>query len=185
MQPVTRPARPSRSGLAVLALSLVVSACATSEGSLAVFADTPATGSIQPALLTRIVHTQTAPECAAIEASIDHAVQQMANKLAETRKQEAAPPANLVLAYKRMFGPPGSGNAAFEQYERERTRAAGFNAELNAKGCTPVDIDRRLAQTQPEPEAKPETRSESKSADAKSSETGGSSGFGLGQSSKH
>ena len=144
-----------RSRTALIALCLAVSACGTTDVMPSALDGLPVTGSIAPPALTPIANVQTTPECAAIEASINNSVQYMANDLAKARTEQAAPPANLAQAFQRMTGPPGSGVPALDDYRTERARADGLNGSLAAKGCIPVRIDERLAQTPPEPGKKP------------------------------
>ena len=139
----------------VIALVLTTSACAVGNPQVVKLQPLDTTGSLAPVALQSADSTKSA-ECAALEEKIAASVQVMANKRALAEKEAAAPPANLVRAMQRAFGPAGAGNAALEDYRRERDRAERTKADLAIKSCAPVDLDARMAQTKPDLEAKPE-----------------------------
>ncbi len=60
------------------------------------------------------------------------------------KKEEKAPPTNLLSAWQRTFGKKGQGIAALNELKKVRQRADDLNAALQAKACPTIDIDHAL-----------------------------------------
>ena len=60
------------------------------------------------------------------------------------KKEEKAPPADLLSAWQRTFGRKGDGIPALKELQRARKRADGLNETLRTNGCATIDIDRAL-----------------------------------------
>jgi hypothetical protein len=60
------------------------------------------------------------------------------------KKEEKAPPTDLVSAWQRTFGKKGDGVVSLREFKKVRERADNLNAALRANACATIDIDRAL-----------------------------------------
>src|SRR5262245_8101591 len=75
-----------------------------------------------------------------LKAEIDHM-----RKLQErAKKEEKAPPADLVSAWQRTFGAKGDGIPSLRELKKVRERADKLNGTLQARGCATIDINQAL-----------------------------------------
>jgi hypothetical protein len=63
---------------------------------------------------------------------------------ARAKKEEKAPPGDLVSAWQRAFGQEDS-TPARREFKKVRERAGKLNDVLRAKGCPMVDFDQELS----------------------------------------
>lgn len=82
--------------------------------------------------------------CAGLGVMVKADIDRMRRLQERAKKEEKAPPADLVSAWQRTFGKKGDGVPSLNELKKIRRRADGLNATLQAKGCPTIDIDQAL-----------------------------------------
>lgn len=59
--------------------------------------------------------------------------------------EQAAMPATMAAVLDKISGHPDGGSASARRLRNAETRARALDASARAKGCTPVDLEARLA----------------------------------------
>jgi hypothetical protein len=125
--------------MAVLCMALVTSGCAASVGSGAA----PGPGLASSGYV--MTSQESALDCSGLTFRIEQGIARM-QVLADTAQAESAnPPGTMQRMFGRMFGSGGDGNAAAADYEREAGKVAAFATAASAKGCPPIDVSGRTA----------------------------------------
>jgi hypothetical protein len=80
--------------------------------------------------------------CTALAQTIHAEIAQMKEleRIAELEKD--APPSTVMNAWQRAFGGDGNGIPALQTHAKKRERIEAMNAELAARGCRTVDMER-------------------------------------------
>ena len=94
--------------------------------------------------------------CATLTAMLKAQIDQMKELQTKAKKEQAAPPPDLLSAWQRAFGKKDAGVAAFKDLKRHREHGDELNAALRSNGCPTIDIDRQLnVMAHPGPGTKP------------------------------
>ena len=94
--------------------------------------------------------------CATLTAMLKAQIDQMKELQKKAKKEQAAPPPDLLSAWQRAFGKKDAGVAAFKDLKRHREHGDELNAALRSNGCPTIDIDRQLnVMAHPGPGTKP------------------------------
>lgn len=80
-----------------------------------------------------------------LKAQIDH----MKELQKKAKKEQAAPPPDLLSAWQRAFGKKDAGVPAFKELKKHRENGDELNAALRSNGCTTIDINQELNTTGP------------------------------------
>ena len=83
--------------------------------------------------------------CAGLAVILKSEIDRMRKLQERAKKEEKAPPTNLLSAWQRTFGKKGEGIAALNELKKARQRGDNLNEALRAKGCAIIDIDQALA----------------------------------------
>ena len=97
---------------------------------------------------------QLPTNCAGLAVLVKADIDRMRRLQERAKKEEKAPPADLVNAWKRTFGKNGDGVPSLHELKKIRQRADGLNATLQARGCPTIDIDHALTIAQQHPASK-------------------------------
>ena len=84
------------------------------------------------------------PSCSGLTLDLKADIDRMRKLLDKAKKEQKAPPADLLSAWQRTFGKKGDGVPSLKELRKVRQRADGLNGSLRAKGCATIDIDRAL-----------------------------------------
>lgn len=84
--------------------------------------------------------------CAWRAGALDNYIKKLASLKARTANAPSGPPQTIEEAFKRSWNDAAS--IATDDYARARLKADQINASLRASGCTPLDIDAKLANAQ-------------------------------------
>jgi hypothetical protein len=107
-------------------------------------------GVVGPCLTTQAQFNERLPtNCAGLAVMVKAEIDRMRRLQEHARKEEKAPPPDLLSAWQRAFGKKGEGSASLRELKKIRARADGLNAALRARGCPAVDIDHALQATSP------------------------------------
>jgi len=71
-------------------------------------------------------------------------IERMIKLQERAKKEEKAPPSDLLSAWRRTFGKKGAGVASLREIKKVRQRADTLNAALRTNGCATIDIDQAL-----------------------------------------
>ncbi|MDQ8700866.1 glycosyltransferase family 39 protein [Hyphomicrobium sp. LHD-15] len=82
--------------------------------------------------------------CASIASTFASHFRKMEDLRRQEEAERRAPPATIMLAYGRLFGPDGSGYEATEKLRQERIKVNQLEAMLAAKGCSGIKSDASL-----------------------------------------
>jgi len=94
--------------------------------------------------------------CATLTAMLKAQIDQMKELQKKAKKEQAAPPPDLLSAWQRAFGKKDAGVAAFKDLKRHREHGDELNAALRSNGCPTIDIDQQLnVMAHPGPGTKP------------------------------
>jgi len=85
--------------------------------------------------------------CSGLTLDLKADIDRMRKLQDRAKKEEKAPPADLLSAWQRSFGKKGDGVPALKELRKVRQRADGLNGSLRAKGCATIDIDQALGVT--------------------------------------
>jgi hypothetical protein len=89
-------------------------------------------------------HERLPMNCAGIGVMLKAEIDRMVRLHERAKKEEKAPPADLVSAWQRTFGKKGDGIPSLRELNRVRERANTLNAALQSIGCPAIDIDQEL-----------------------------------------
>jgi hypothetical protein len=92
--------------------------------------------------------------CAGLGVMVKADIDRMRRLQERAKKEEKAPPADLVSAWQRTFGKKGDGVPSLSELKKIRQHADGLNATLQARGCPTIDIDQALTIVQQGPASK-------------------------------
>jgi hypothetical protein len=82
--------------------------------------------------------------CAGLRGMLSTEIDRMRRLQESAKKEQQAPPADLVSAWQRTFGKEGDGIPSLQELKKVRERAAKLNAALQGIGCPTIDIDEAL-----------------------------------------
>ena len=104
-------------------------------------------------MLGRDGYTLSAAEmhwnCPALENAVQARVTRIAVLSQQAKAEQAAMPTTLSRFFTRLSGERDS--PMLTQITTERAAADAYNRELKTKGCSPVDLDAKLASVAPAP----------------------------------
>jgi hypothetical protein len=93
-------------------------------------------------------HAQTkealGANCAGLRVTLKSEIDRMQRLQESARKEQKAPPADLVSAWQRTFGAEGDGIPSLKELKKVRERADKLNGDLQASRCATIDIDQAL-----------------------------------------
>jgi hypothetical protein len=82
--------------------------------------------------------------CAGLRITLKSEIDRMRGLQERAKKEQKAPPADLVSAWQRTFGAEGDGIPSLKELKKVRERADKLNGDLRASGCVTIDIDQAL-----------------------------------------
>jgi hypothetical protein len=83
--------------------------------------------------------------CEALTKNLTNRVEVLRTLPAKAKAERETPPPTASSLFGRWFSGPNRGLAAVEEYDRERAHAYAVHRHMSEKKCTPVDLDRELA----------------------------------------
>jgi hypothetical protein len=93
--------------------------------------------------------------CAGLGVMVKADIDRMRKLQEQARKEEKAPPGDIVSAWQRSFGNEGEGIPSLAELKRIRQHADALNATLRARGCSAINVEKALGGR---PAATPKTR---------------------------
>jgi hypothetical protein len=82
--------------------------------------------------------------CAGLTITLKAEIDRMRKLEERAKKEEKAPPADLLSAWQRTFGKEGDGVPSRNELRKRRQHADGLNIKSRENGCPTIDIDRAL-----------------------------------------
>jgi hypothetical protein len=79
--------------------------------------------------------------CAGLSVMLKAEIDRMRRLQKRAKKEQKAPPTDLVSAWQRTFGKKGDGIRSLRELKKVRERADKLNGALQARGCSTIDID--------------------------------------------
>jgi hypothetical protein len=89
--------------------------------------------------------------CAGLALTLRVDIDRMRKLQDRARKEEKAPPPDLLSAWQRTFGKKGEGFRSFKELKKIRQHADDLNGTLRARGCATIDIDQALGVNRSDP----------------------------------
>lgn len=87
---------------------------------------------------------QASSNCGGLTVRLKVEIDRMTKLKERAKKEENAPPGDLLNAWQRTFGKKGDGVPALKELQKVRQRSDGLNDSLRAQGCATIDIDQAL-----------------------------------------
>jgi hypothetical protein len=82
--------------------------------------------------------------CPGLAVMLNAEIDRMRKLQERVKKEEKAPPTDLVSAWQRTFGKKGDGVASLRELKKVHERADNLNTTLRTNGCATIDIDKAL-----------------------------------------
>jgi hypothetical protein len=82
--------------------------------------------------------------CPGLTVTLRSEIDRMRKLQERAKKEEKAPPPDLLSAWQRTFGKKDAGVPSLRELQTVRRRADDLNASLRERGCATVDVDRAL-----------------------------------------
>jgi hypothetical protein len=82
--------------------------------------------------------------CAGLRVMLNVEIDRMRRLQERAKKEQKAPPGDLVSAWQRTFGNEGDGVPSLKELKKVRERSDKLNGALQARGCPTIDIDQAL-----------------------------------------
>ena len=93
---------------------------------------------------TDAVAQEPKASCSGLALTLRADIDRMRKLQERVKKEQKAPPPDLLSAWQRTFGKKGEGFHSLEELQKVRQRANGLNDTLRARGCATIDIDQAL-----------------------------------------
>jgi hypothetical protein len=82
--------------------------------------------------------------CGILTAMLKAQIDQMKELQKKVKREQAAPPPDLLSAWQRAFGKKDAGVAASKELKKHREHGDELNAALRSNGCPTIDINQEL-----------------------------------------
>ena len=82
--------------------------------------------------------------CAGLRVMLKAEIDRMRRLQERAKKEQKAPPTDLVSAWQRTFGNEGDGVPSLRELKKVRERSDKLNGALQARGCPTINIDQAL-----------------------------------------
>jgi hypothetical protein len=82
--------------------------------------------------------------CGVLTAMLKAQIDQMKELQKKAKREQAAPPPDLLSAWQRAFGKKDAGVAASKELKKHREHGDELNAALRSNRCSTIDIDQEL-----------------------------------------